>query len=160
MERVYLETTIPSLYFETRHTPRLIAWRKSTRLWWSSVRSRYALRTSAFVIDELARTPGDKAGLCLGLLSQVELLPQPVRLESTIEYYIKQKLMPQDALGDAAHLAICSLHGIEYLLTWNCQHLANASKFRHLRVLNERLGLPTPIIVTPELLMPADESRP
>ncbi|MFG0285997.1 MAG: hypothetical protein ACF8R7_16390 [Phycisphaerales bacterium JB039] len=57
--------------------------------------------------------------------------------------------MPADAAGDAGHLALASLHGIDFLLTWNCRHLANANKMRHMAVLNGRLGLQTPVITTP-----------
>ena len=160
MESVYIETTIPSLYFETRQSPRLVSWRAATRDWWTRVRSRYALRTSAFVLDELARTPGEKGLLCLALLADIELLPRPAGLERTIEYYLTHSLMPRDALGDAAHLAMCSLHRVDYLITWNCKHLANANKFRHFRTVNDRLGLHTPKIVTPDLLMPSDEATP
>lgn len=64
--------------------------------------------------------------------------------------------MPGDALGDAAHLALASVHAVDYLLTWNCKHLANANKTQHLRVLNARLGLHVPILTTPLTLVPED----
>jgi len=57
--------------------------------------------------------------------------------------------MPREQEGDAAHLAYASYHGIDYLLTWNCKHLANANKFEHIRMVNTKLGLLTPKIVTP-----------
>jgi hypothetical protein len=62
-------------------------------------------------------------------------------------------MMPQDALGDAAHLAVASLYACEYLVTWNCRHLANARKTRHIEAVNRMLGLPSPLLVTPEALM-------
>jgi hypothetical protein len=62
-------------------------------------------------------------------------------------------LMPNDAVGDALHLAIASYHGCDHLLTWNCKHLANANKYRHMRRINAMLDLVTPNLVTPlELL--------
>ncbi len=63
--------------------------------------------------------------------------------------YIKHQLMPKDRLGDAAHLALASLHKCDFLLTWNCRHIANANKFEHIRIINNRLGLFTPALVTP-----------
>ena len=51
-------------------------------------------------------------------------------------------------------LAMASMHRVEFLLTWNINHLANANKTRHLSVLNARLGLPVPIITTPITLLP------
>jgi hypothetical protein len=65
--------------------------------------------------------------------------------------------MPADDAGDAAHLAIASYHGVDYLLTWNCRHLANANKFAHIREINRRLGLLTPELVTPEQLFMEEE---
>lgn len=62
--------------------------------------------------------------------------------------------MPTEAAGDAYHLAMASLHRMDFLLTWNCRHLANANKQRHLALLNGRLGLPMPIITTPLTLIP------
>jgi predicted nucleic acid-binding protein len=61
--------------------------------------------------------------------------------------------MPRDPLGDALHLALASHHKCDYLLTWNCQHLANANKFTHIKRVNALLGLHVPILTTPLELM-------
>lgn len=66
-----------------------------------------------------------------------------------IEYYIQHRLMPANAVSDAAHLAVASLAGVDFVLTWNLKHLANANKCRRLSVVNARLGLHVPIITTP-----------
>jgi len=66
--------------------------------------------------------------------------------------------MPAEAAGDAYHLAFACLQKVDFLLTWNCKHLANANKVQHLTVLNGRLGLPTPVITTPLTLMPENTS--
>jgi hypothetical protein len=66
--------------------------------------------------------------------------------------------MPADPLGDALHLALASYHRCDFLVTWNCRHLANANKFDHIRRLNALLGLFVPALVTPlELLGDEDE---
>jgi hypothetical protein len=57
-----------------------------------------------------------------------------------------------EALMLAAHLAIACLNEVDYLLTWNCRHLANPNKIRHIQVVNMRMGLLTPILVTPQML--------
>ncbi|MCX6905414.1 MAG: hypothetical protein NTW03_18435, partial [Verrucomicrobia bacterium] len=75
--------------------------------------------------------------------------PPEAMIERIAEYYISNQLMPQSLRGDAAHLAYASYYRCDFLLTWNCNHLANANKRRHIRVLNGRLDLPTPDIVTP-----------
>ena len=61
-------------------------------------------------------------------------------------------------ISDSVHLAYASYYDIEYLLTWNCNHLANANKRKHIRIINGRLGLSTPEIITPlELFKEEDE---
>ncbi len=71
-------------------------------------------------------------------------------IEQIVSAYLKRKLMP---LGDAYHLAVASYYGMHFVLTWNCRHLANANKVRHLQVVNSELGLPVPIVTTPDLLL-------
>ena len=147
--RVYIETTIPSFYFETRSSPRVQEWRTTTREWWAKQRSHYEVVTSQYVLDELGLAPRAKAASALALLAGVRVLPTPPAIERIIEEYTRRKLMPADAVGDAAHLAITSLHGVDFLLTWNCQHLANANKVPHIRAVNESLGLSIPTLTTP-----------
>jgi predicted nucleic acid-binding protein len=154
MAAVYVETTIPSYYFETRSTPQIVAWRTATRQWWDNHRDDYELFTSRFVLAELARAPKRKARDALALLKGVELLDEPPGLEEVVEYYIEHRLMPAEAGGDAVHLALASLHSLDFLLTWNCQHLANANKVQHLAVLNGRLRLHVPVVTTPLNLIP------
>jgi hypothetical protein len=75
-----------------------------------------------------------------------------------VEAYIRHKVMPGDPLGDALHLALASYHKCDFLLTWNCRHLANANKFGHIRRINTVLGLFVPMLVTPlELLGGTDD---
>lgn len=149
MRTVYIETSIPSFYFETRQTPRAIAWREATRRWWSTAPSRYRLVTSRFTFGELEKAPEPKRRDALALLQNVELLERPPELPDVIAFYFDHKLMPQGATGDAAHLAMASLARVDFLATWNISHLANANKFRQMEIVNARLGLPTPLIVTP-----------
>ena len=83
---------------------------------------------------------------------RVPLLEVVPDIAGIVKVYVENRLMPAEDVGDAAHLAMASYHGVDYLLTWNCRHLANANKFEHIRRINRRLGLLTPELVTPELL--------
>jgi predicted nucleic acid-binding protein len=157
MNSVFIETTIPSYYYETRTSPTVVAWRSVTREWWDHYRHEYRLFTSRFVLAELARAPAVKARKTARLLKKVEVLDEPPGLQDVVEYYIEHKLMPVESGGDAFHLAMASLHSLDFLLTWNCLHLANANKVRHLEILNGRLKLPVPIITTPLTLIPETE---
>ena len=71
---------------------------------------------------------------------------------------ISHQLMPADPTGDALHLAIALTHKIDFLLTWNCRHLANANKFAHIRRVNGILGLFVPSLITPLELIGETES--
>ncbi len=72
--------------------------------------------------------------------------------------YVERLLMPQDADGDALHLAITSFYGLDVLLTWNCNHLANPNKFGHIETINRELGLKVPLLTTPLNYLSEDDS--
>ncbi len=154
--KVFIETTIPSFYYDTRKGAEVMHCRESTRFWWGIHSERYELFTSRFVLLELSRAPEAKRKNALTLMAGVNVLPEPADLEDVVAFYIDNKLMPADEGGDAVHLAFASLYKMDFLLTWNCEHLANANKARHIMVLNNRLGLFVPIVTTPDLLIPED----
>jgi hypothetical protein len=83
-------------------------------------------------------------------LTRLALTPEVIELAA---YYVRERLMPANDLGDAFHLALATWYRIQYLLTWNCKHLANANKFDHIQVLNARQRLVSPMLVTPEQLL-------
>lgn len=146
---VYVETSVPSFYFETRPGPEMVARRLWTRHWWDVVRPVYEAVTSVAVLEELGR--GRYAGRrdALMLMREVPILPFEPAIAEIVEVYVLQKVMPRDPVGDALHLAIASFHKCDFLLTWNCQHLANANKFGHIKRVNTKLGLHVPALVTP-----------
>jgi hypothetical protein len=156
--KVYIETTIPSFYHEVRTEPDMVARRMWTRQWWDEQRAAFALVSSDAVVDELERGAHPAQSEALTLMEPVELLPIEVEVAEIVEAYIRHKVMPGDPLGDALHLALASYHKCDFLLTWNCRHLANANKFGHIRRINTVLGLFVPMLVTPlELLGGTDD---
>ena len=158
--RIYVETSIPSFYFETRAEPDMVARREWTRRWWSRAKGRDELVTSEAVLAELNRGNHPQQEDCLGLLTDLDLLRIDHAIEETVQAYVAHHLMPRDPLGDALHLALASHHRCDFLVTWNCQHLANANKFDHIRRVNAILGLFVPGLVTPlELLGDNDEEN-
>ncbi len=146
---IYVETSIPSFYFSARSEPDMIARREWTREWWSAAFHRETLVSSAAVIEELSRGEYPNQSECLALASRLALLPIEPIIVDIVDRYIENHIMPRDPSGDALHLAIASYHGCDFLVTWNCRHLANANKFGHIRQLNTLLGLHVPNIVTP-----------
>jgi predicted nucleic acid-binding protein len=151
---VYIETSIPSYYFETRSTPEAITWRRATRHWWEEYRPFFDLVTSDVTLEELSRAPSAKADPGRELLAGLPLAARSDAVVRVAAYYIEHRLVPRAAIADAMHIALASHHGIDHLLTWNIQHLANPNKTKHLAVLNRRLRLSTPTLVTPLTLLP------
>ncbi|MDT5121953.1 MAG: hypothetical protein QOC96_1435 [Acidobacteriota bacterium] len=151
--QVYIETSIPSFYVEMRSEPEMVARREWTRDWWDNHRQNYEVVTSEAVIAELEDGDYPNKSIALALLESVPVLGVDETVAEIVEAYIRHRLMPQDPLGDALHLALASYHKCDFLLTWNCKHLANANKFDHIKRVNTILGLYIPKLVTPlELL--------
>jgi hypothetical protein len=118
--------------------------------------SKYELVSSAAVIGELIGSIPERSELRCSLLRDIPLLDIDLEIESIVAVYIQHKLMPADPSGDALHLAVASFHKCDFLVTWNCRHIANGNKFGHLRRINALLGLPVPALVTPLELLGAD----
>jgi len=151
--RVYVETSILSFYYEVRTEPEMIARRDWTRQFWDRAETDYELVTSAAVLDELERGNFPRKSEVIELASALPVLRIRPGIGEIVDTYITKKVMPADPRGDALHLALASFHECEFLLTWNCKHLANANKFGHIRLVNVMLGLKVPLLVTPlELL--------
>lgn len=154
---VYIETTIPSYYYEIRKTSKAKAWREITREWWSGFRKYYNTLTSDVVLAELESGNHPAQAEKIALLHEVERLPYVSIIDDVVEEYISHKLVPKEYFGDGYHLAYASYYGINYLMTWNCEHLANPNKFSHIHIINGRLNLSTPVICTPEQLLTKNE---
>jgi hypothetical protein len=151
--RIYIETTIPSFYHEQRQEADMVARRQWTRQWWKTAAGRHQLVTSAAVIGELEAGGFPDRSKCLDLVASLPVIPIESEIEEIVAAYIRHRVMPKDPVGDALHLALASYHKCDFLVTWNCQHLANANKFGHIRRVNALLGLFVPNLVTPlELL--------
>ena len=90
------------------------------------------------------------------MIKDLPLLTIEDEIAEIVEIYIQHKVMPADPSGDALHLAIASFHKCDFLVTWNCRHIANANKFGHIRRINTSLGLFIPALVTPLELLGVD----
>ena len=150
---IYVETSIPSFYHETRIELEHQARRKWTREWWKIARLRDELVTSLAVIAELEEAPEPKRRKGIALLEPLPLLQGSPTVDELVAVYLKHKLMPTDATGDARHLALATFHGCGVLATWNCRHIANPNKRGHIERVNAMLGFETPLLVTPVELL-------
>jgi predicted nucleic acid-binding protein len=151
---IYIETTIPSYYVDQRSE--LAADTARTRQWWDEERSEYECFISPVVLDELAAGSYPHQSECLALVEGLPILAVEAEVLEIAEAYRARRFMPQDPAADALHLALASYYRMDYLLTWNCRHLANANKLKHLEVLNTKMGLSIPAVVTPHMLWPEE----
>jgi predicted nucleic acid-binding protein len=145
--RIYLDTTIPSYLVDEREELKMFI--DITQQWWQQERQYFEIWVSEAVFIELNRGNYPNKVKVLESVSQIAVLPFDPRIEEIVRIYLENYLMPRVLEGDARHLAYASFYEMDFLLTWNCNHLANANKMRHIRVINTRLGLHTPDIVTP-----------
>ena len=104
--RVYVETSIPSFYYELRTTPDVVARRDWTRQWWDGAPAKYELLTSPAVINELSAGIPERSAQRLSLIRGLPILPIEPAITDIATAYIQQKVMPADPTGDALHLAI------------------------------------------------------
>jgi hypothetical protein len=94
----------------------------------------------------------------LELVAPLRSVPVTDEVVNVARRYVNERLVPADVQGDALDLAAACVYDFDFLLTWNIRHLANPNKLAHLIVINRRLGLLTPQVVTPEMLWLEDEA--
>lgn len=146
---LYLDTTIPSYYFDQRKTLDIRYRRKVTRDWWINEKASFDLYISELVLIELQRGNYPQKEKVIRLVKGVSILPIVSEIEDIVGDYLRNYLMPKTDMGDAFHLAYASFYKIDYLLTWNCNHLANVNKKEHIEAINRKLKLFIPEIITP-----------
>jgi predicted nucleic acid-binding protein len=153
MDTVYVETTTVGNLAGRIHPDPLIAARQAvTRRWWAAATSRYRLLISQIVLDECA---GGDPTAAQERLDEIDTLP---RLNITDEVRdLADDLMSAGAVPpteprDALHIAVAAVHGIEYLVTWNFKHIANATLRGRIEAVCRDAGYEPPIICTPEEL--------
>ena len=157
MARIYIETTVFSFYFNARPEPEMVARERWTRRWLdSALATTDELLTSLAVETELGAGEFPNKSDMLALASRFPLLDINEAVIEAVQAYIAHHVMPNDPGGDAFHLAIASFHRCDFLVTWNCRHIANANKFGHIRRVNGILGLGNPALVTPLELLNED----
>jgi hypothetical protein len=152
--KVYLETTIVS-YLVSRPSRDLIvaAHQQLTSEWWGKRRSEFEVFTSQFVFREASAGDRLMAQKRLALLTEIPVLSINESALSLASDLVHRKIVPQVYAEDASHIAIATVHGMDYLLTWNCKHIANAQIQRSIRAIARDAGYEPPIICTPEELM-------
>ena len=157
MDTVYLETSIISYLRQKPGTHVVLAARQLlTHQWWNDERSNYQLVASQLVIDEASAGNPSLAAERLQLLAGIPLLQLDPVIADIADEIMSRAILPEKARTDALHIATVAHHRIQYLLTWNCRHIANARILPRIHdVLNDLL-IPIPVICTPEEMVGND----
>lgn len=153
IEKVYIETSVIGAYFDERTDVASAAQNYWTRIWWDKLRNNYEIIISGAVIDELSHPDYPYAEKALMLVENIPQIPIEKEIKQIVKIYIQNQIMPANPVGDALHLALASYYKCDYLLTWNCKHIANPNKFRQIRICNNSLGLYIPSLITPNQLI-------
>ncbi len=154
MQSVYLETTVPS-YLVGRDSSdvRMLAKQQVTREWWELRRNDFELFISEFVVVECQAGDVEAAARRLELLAEISLLEVGVAADQIARILVNELSLPEKAAADAAHIAVCVVNGIDFLLTWNFTHIANAAFRPKIELVCDSFGYGCPIICSPEELM-------
>lgn len=154
MKSLYLETTIPS-YLTAWPARNLItaAHQSLTKEWWDSRRQDFQLFVSQLVITEISAGDTSAAQLRLEVLNGIPLLPFDPSVEWIATELTRLNLVPPNASADSLHIAYAAVHAVDYLLTWNCRHIANAERLPAIESFLRDHGFNVPNVCTPEELM-------
>ena len=152
--RVYIETTVIS-YLTARPARDVViaGHQQSTRDWWATASERFELVISELVREEAGAGDPDAVRARLTLLASLALLDATAEAQELAEKLVSASAVPEAAMRDAAHIAIAAANGIEYLVTWNFRHIANAVTRPQIESVCRQAGFESPVICTPEELM-------
>jgi predicted nucleic acid-binding protein len=153
-ETVYIETSLIG-YLTARPSNNLILMANLgiTQEWWDTRRDQFTIYISQVVLDEVARGDLEMANRRLEILRDFPLLEVNERVQSLAVQFLTKSNLPAKAADDALHIAIATFYGLDYLLTWNCKHIANAQIQKKLTQISIEAGYELPTICTPYELM-------
>jgi hypothetical protein len=152
--RLYLETTIPS-YLTAWPSRDLIraGHQQVTREWWEERRGEFELFVSQVVVRECQGGDPDAAAERLDVIRDLPLLEETADAVALAETLLREVPLPEQAAVDGLHIAVAATQGMNYLLTWNCTHIANASLRLRIESVCRSRGYEPPVICTPEELL-------
>ena len=159
-KRVYIETTIPSYITSDLSNDIIILGHQKLSIdWWKNYKKHFDLFSSEIVIDEIIKGDNEKAEKRIALIKDMKILDFNEEVEALGAKYFSYFNLPKKALFDAFHIALTVYYKMDFLLTWNCTHLANANVRVRLLEYNLKAGYKTPDICTPEELLPMEDNN-
>ena len=158
--KAYIETTVVSYLAAWPSRDVVIAGHQQITLeWWRNAAERFELVASQLVVDEASAGDADAARDRLAALGSVTLLDATEEALELAQQLINAGAIPAKAAEDAAHIAIAVTNGIEYLVTWNCRHIANATVRSQIEMVCRNAGYEPAVICTPDELMEPDDAN-
>ena len=150
----YLDTSVIS-YLTSRPSRDVVslAHQQLTLEWWESRRHAFDLRVSELVLYEAGRGDPAAAQARLAIVQDLPVIQVNQLARSLAAKIFRATTLPDKAAADALHLALAAVNGMEFLLTWNCTHLANAVVLRVVNAVCRDNGYEPPLVCTPEELM-------
>jgi predicted nucleic acid-binding protein len=154
MATAYVETTIPS-YLTSRSSRDLViaAHQQLTQEWWDGARQEFELVISQAVVDEIRAGDISLSARRLEIIRELPVLGLNDAVRSLAGTYSKGLGLHPGAATDVLHIAYAVAYEVDYLVTWNCRHIANGHVIRRLQQINRKAEMTTPVIVTPEELL-------
>ena len=151
---VYLETSVIG-YLTSRPSRDIIvaAQQQLTQEWWEDRRADFDLFLSPLVLQEIGTGNKTEAVRRLQAVEGLPLLDPEERVAALALSFVEGGPLPTKAAADAVHMAVAAVYRIDYLLTWNCKHIANAAMRSRVEDICEAAGYRTPIMCTPQELM-------
>jgi predicted nucleic acid-binding protein len=152
--KVYLETSVIS-YLASRSSRDLImaAHQQITQEWWEKRRGKFELLVSQLVLQEASggdKNAAERRTEFVKDLAQVQTTDEAIALAQKL---LQVSALPTSEFADAVHVALAAVHGVDYLVTWNLKHIANAVTRHRIESTCRESGFEPPIICTPEELM-------
>jgi predicted nucleic acid-binding protein len=158
--RVTIETTVVSYLTAWPSRDVVIAgYQQTTRDWWRGAAERFELVASEVVVNEASAGDADAARDRLAALDSVTLLDATEEAAELAQQLIDAGAIPEKAAEDAVHIAIAVANGVDYLVTWNCRHIANATMRSQIERVCRDAGYEPTIICTPDELMEPDDEN-
>ena len=148
-QSLYLETSVIGAYLDNGEPFR----RDLTIRWWEHEMPDYRAVVSALVERELERVAEPHRSSYLNLISSLEQVELTEEATILAEGYVSRGIFHRKYIADALHVAIASVHKVDYLVTWNFGHLANVRRQARIKLFNTAAGFYVPMIVTPEFLV-------
>jgi predicted nucleic acid-binding protein len=149
-EKVYIETSIVSYLISKSNRDIVISAKQElTKEWWNEYSGLYKMFVSDLVINEISQGDPLYSKQRLKIVNKIPILETTEQAINIAKVITDKKILPVKATDDILHIAIAITHGIDYLLTWNCKHIANAHIIKSIESIAKQFNKQIPVLCTP-----------